>query len=460
MSSKPRRFTPGKIIAIAATAFVLVVVGTITVWRLSITRHNRVLLKAIAARGEPTDSWALNQSYAAVPDGENAALIWLSGVDQMIGRSSLETRWVKFKLPARGTSLDITNLEFARSIVGSNETALATFREAAALSKSRYPIDLTRGANTLLPHVAPLKSVARLLQAEALVAVEDHDLRRATDAIKTILAASRSLSSEPILISQLVSCAIETIAFETAVFVINRLQLTDAELQELATAFAQSDDTKRLALALIGERAMFLTAIRDPQAFLSASAGGPPSSQTMADSFQDAVWPVIRATGFFERDFGFGMQAMTTNIALSRLPDPHRFVARTNWDVVETRAREGRYVLSSLLLPAFSKAIGRDTDARARARIAQTVFAIERYRLTHGGEIPETLSALTPKFLPVPLVDPFDGQPLRFKRFESCYIVYSIGPDAVDDHGKERPPKPKEKETYDTTFIVERPAGK
>jgi hypothetical protein len=456
MSSKPRRFSPGKIIAIAVTAFVLVVVGTITIWRLSVSRQNRALLKAIAARGEPTNSWALNQSYAAVPDAENAASVWLNGIGQLTAGASAHRTWQKFKLPARGTSLNVTNLEFARGIVGSNDTALATFREAAALSKSRYPIDLTRGANTLLPHLAPLKSVARLLQAEALVAVEDRDSRRATEAIRAMLAASRSLSSEPILISQLASCAIDAIAFETAGIVINQLQLNDVELQGLAAVFARSDDTNRLALALVGERAMLLTTLRDPQVFLSASAGGPPSSQTMADSFQDAVWPVIRATGFFERDFGFGMQAMTTNIGLSRLPDPQRFVARTNWDLVEARAREGHYVLSSLLLPGFSKAISRDTDARARARVAQIVFAIERYRLPHNGELPETLSALTPQFLPAVLRDPFDGQPLRFKRLESGYMVYSIGPDAVDDSGKERPPKPKEKETWDTTFIVER----
>jgi len=161
-------------------------------------------------------------------------------------------------------------------------------------------------------------------------------------------------------------------------------------------------------------------------------------------------------TGFFERDFGFGLDALTTNIAFAKLPDPHRFASRTNWNAIEDRAREGRYILSGLLLPALGKAVHRDTEDRAKARITQTVLAIERFRLAHANQLPDALDALVPAYLPAIPSDPFDGKPLRFKRRESGYIVYSVGSDTVDDGGLERPVKYKDKDPWDVTFIVER----
>jgi hypothetical protein len=84
-----------------------------------------------------------------------------------------------------------------------------------------------------------------------------------------------------------------------------------------------------------------------------------------------------------------------------------------------------------------------------------TVLAIERYRLTNGDKPPETLSNLTPTFLPSVPMDPFDGQPLRYKKLPKGYLVYSIGRDRNDDGGVDRIPH-KIDSPEDITFTVER----
>ena len=48
--------------------------------------------------------------------------------------------------------------------------------------------------------------------------------------------------------------------------------------------------------------------------------------------------------------------------------------------------------------------------------------------------------------------DPFDGKPLRYKKLEKGYVVYSVGPDGNDDGGKERGLG----DDYDIIFVVER----
>jgi hypothetical protein len=94
-------------------------------------------------------------------------------------------------------------------------------------------------------------------------------------------------------------------------------------------------------------------------------------------------------------------------------------------------------------------------ETRARMEAAKTAIAIERYRLAHQGAVPPTLDALVPNFVEAIPVDPFDHQPLRFKRLERGYVVYSIGADGIDNGGVERTSN-SVTNNYDVTFIVER----
>jgi hypothetical protein len=61
--------------------------------------------------------------------------------------------------------------------------------------------------------------------------------------------------------------------------------------------------------------------------------------------------------------------------------------------------------------------------------LALEAFA-ERYE-----HYPETLGELVPEFLPRLPVDYADRQPLRYRRTEKGYVLYSVGVDGKDDHG-------------------------
>ena len=104
--------------------------------------------------------------------------------------------------------------------------------------------------------------------------------------------------------------------------------------------------------------------------------------------------------------------------------------------------------------------MARDAFVRARLRVAITALAIERWRLAHQGALPNSVDELGPALLPEVLLDPFDGQPVRFKKLAHGYVVYSIGPDQQDDGGKERPldlaKLKRDQRQFDLTFTVER----
>jgi len=104
----------------------------------------------------------------------------------------------------------------------------------------------------------------------------------------------------------------------------------------------------------------------------------------------------------------------------------------------------------------YSELVSRDAGVIAHLRTAQVALALERWRLTHNGNVPDSLAGLAPNFLPAIPIDPFDDQPLRYKKLARGYVVYSIGPNFTDDGGKEKPADAKDTDHYDITFTVER----
>jgi len=81
-----------------------------------------------------------------------------------------------------------------------------------------------------------------------------------------------------------------------------------------------------------------------------------------------------------------------------------------------------------------------ELDARFIASLRTTLagLSVESYRSEHG-QLPDAL--------PSNLTDPYDGQPLRYKKLTKGYVVYSVGEDGKDDGGDEK---------KDITFTVER----
>jgi hypothetical protein len=431
----------------------LLLMGLGLVWRISISSINRRHIDAITARGEPASLADLNKFYKAVPNESNAALVWLSGVAALTNRIADIAGALTLR---RGTPLREDWLEEAAEALAANQKALALFHRAATLDQNRYPVNFAQKPLTNLDHLAPVKSAAQVLRAEAAVAVARTNAALAAESINCIFAAGSSMTQEPLLISQLVAYAINALGMQTLQFALNATAIKEPSLLSIQTALAKCEDPEGAARGLIGERAFFIDGLSDPAGFSASHAIAPPSGLEEIAS-EVLLQPLARVSGFWQRDFQFGIDALTTQISWARLPDPQRIHAATNAAAISVRAKKGYYILSGSVLPAMEKFIARDVQHRAQLRTALVAVAIERFRLANNGKLPDQLSSLVPAFLDKVPIDPFDGQPLRFKRTDKGYVVYSIGPDEVDDGGIEAPAGLKPRSLWDVTFIVERP---
>ena len=109
------------------------------------------------------------------------------------------------------------------------------------------------------------------------------------------------------------------------------------------------------------------------------------------------------------------------------------------------------------LSPRFARA---RTPMFARAR-TQLVIAAARWRLDHDGEMPPTLDALVPKYLPAVPLDPWskDGKPLSYDA--ATGVVWSVGESGDFDYSKLSVEKDKDvredrdKTTYPFAFRLD-----
>ncbi len=98
---------------------------------------------------------------------------------------------------------------------------------------------------------------------------------------------------------------------------------------------------------------------------------------------------------------------------------------------LQTRVTRG---ISDSAFESFTQALAR---SKALMRAARGLVAVRRWQLRHGGELPASLaSAVKDAGWPSVFIDPYDNQPIRFTVVDGQPTVYAIGSDRKDDGGK------------------------
>lgn len=77
-----------------------------------------------------------------------------------------------------------------------------------------------------------------------------------------------------------------------------------------------------------------------------------------------------------------------------------------------------------------------DIRARSSRDLSEIALALELFRLKYG-KFPSRLEELKPEFLETLPVDRFSDEPLRYVVEERGYLLYSTGPNRIDDRGAE-----------------------
>lgn len=86
------------------------------------------------------------------------------------------------------------------------------------------------------------------------------------------------------------------------------------------------------------------------------------------------------------------------------------------------------------IVPAKLKAQQKDAAIVSKLTLLSVELALRCHQAEHG-KPPEQLKELTPEFLKEIPPDPFNGKPLVYRPKGTTWVLYSVGPDRVDNGG-------------------------
>jgi hypothetical protein len=288
----------------------------------------------------------------------------------------------------------------------------------------------------LLPHLSHMKGLTTLFSVRATAELEAGQPAEAFEDLKVGLRLSDSISREALLIDHLVRLSTLFINLSCLREGLVRHAWTDAQLAELQAYGASTDVLAEYRFAMRGERVFSVTSLdflrrkgpKEYMQFMGNDEGG--SSSAGNFNFMPSGWfyQNMLTISRMEQDY---ILAAADERAHRVFPD----IAEKETHAIQ-HMRAGPYtIFAKMLLPALERAVKKSARAQVFVDAAQISCALERYRLANGA-LPESLDALTPRFLEKIPNDVIDGKPLRYRREGADgFLIYSVGWNEKDDGG-------------------------
>ncbi len=327
------------------------------------------------------------------------------------------------------------------------------------LNRGHYPIDLRKGYNVELPHLAVLRDYVCELGLEAVLCSIDGDYEGMLRALRTAVSIFNSLESEPILVSQLVRIAIFGKMYDYIEWIINHQELSEEVLiplddvvrscsipLEKRSVFSDALLTELLSvlsLSFISQREMFFA----PDDYLYSEYGnnqitGIPRAWL---SVVDICYPAD-----IERLLSLNLFAMMrkcfNEVAKEENINLPIYNALKQYTEGQLKLEENNIFVTNppyyfspifyIVYPGINRYVEVELRHHVFVNLIRTAIAIERFRLKNY-RLPESLQELVPEYLQSIPKDPWrDGAPVKYvKEKDYGYKIYSIGSDREDDGG-------------------------
>jgi hypothetical protein len=385
---------------------------------------------------DPDWNWdQLNAARKRPPEGKNGA--------ELIPRikKQMTSQWGKeFSKDEWKADLDVQpNIRYGPHVIAQVHAELGASPDAVSLARTlrECPFghrDIQLAPNvvgTLLQDTQDTRAVVDLLRWDVVLAVEEGNPARATEDLHALLNASRSIGDEPFLVSQLVRMAGRTVTVQSVERLLGQMPDTP-DLATLQTALAADAEEPLLLYGLRGDRAAFDRLFENLQSgatsFAEVSESGSRNWQERLGMWHyRAYLPADRATA---------LHWISKYIEVARHPIEEQPTLLT---AIPPPPRSERHLLSGLLLPAVDRVAQTYWRTTALERCAVLGIACERFRQQHK-RWPDSTNELVPAFVPAILIDPFDGQPLRYAKSETGVVFYSVGKQPTNLQGERAVP--------------------
>lgn len=411
-------------------------------------------LATISEKGLPITLTELNDSYSLPTDATNAASFYEKAFTAFIRFDMAHTNAPVWHESTLGKAYPPGIIDFLDQWVATNRRSLKLVHEGAKQPACRFQRDYTASHAARFHSLDEFMPCVRLLCWDAYLKAESGDMAGSIDSLSSAIAIIDSVAKIPEIYAQRLGMGgLAHVAFRLEE-ILNRHQITDEQLTSLSRLFKDRETTANLRSAHAGEMCKGLDILETP-----FQQGSPlkirdryAKESTFEKIMNGATLVLLKATGLWGRNRELFVDVYARYINALEMPFPAALrETEAAEEYANSQSLKFKNVIAGLLLHWTPGSAQREAQRIAILRTTQTAIAIQRYRLAHDDDAPMTLDQLTPVYLPSVLTDPFDGEPLRYRRLKKGFVVYSIGRDGKE---QQRDPESRELSSDDLRFRI------
>lgn len=312
--------------------------------------------------------------------------------------------------------------------------------KATGIPECRFPLNYGEGPDTLLPHLSKFRRLAELFALRTFLIAQQGNYDTAWQSFETSFAMGDALKSEPFVISQLVRFEVDKIAISTLNEIFSEIkeEITFKDYKELISYIDKKEktliDSWAAEIGLLGGYAygdIFHGRYRRKENFIPFIND---VSGTIGIRMFWKIYPNYFFLPIFKRDAAFYLDYKTNVHEL--FDNPFYIVQKQLREFDEEIERQNKYIVGGFLSDSslYPRIHQRQSEYMAHMDILKIACALGIYR-KENGHYPDELEQLIPGILKELPLAPFTGNNYLYRQENGGFIVYSTGPNQVDDGG-------------------------
>lgn len=407
-------------------------------------------LAALRKAGQPTNFQELRTSPIA--DTENAALL-LREAARLIDYNG--AAWTAYnRLPVHHspytTSWPMTEEErrITRQAVIDNQASLRLVEQSRTRPKFDWQLQLpVSDWRVIASGLNQQRTLVMLLEAAARDAHDRGDEMQAIAYLRDTRHIARGVAEQPGLVPWLISMGLESLADSTLCDMLPDLLISPSQTgagvalppREAASLIAELLDDEpsytRMRWAHRSEMVFMIDMLKSiDERGAAALRGANQPSPTVGESLSSILnRPWYRCEARLSLHF-----TNDTHTIAGKSANLNDYRSAVDPQVAEL-LRPGRWhPLVAIYIPSEYRSVAQYFQSVTRRRMTATALAIRWYAIDHDGQLPESLTDLTPNYLPkIPLDALANGGPIRYAADNNRPRLYSVGENGVDDGGSD-----------------------